>query len=184
MNDDDDADGVCGCRCSNGQCGGDLVRATTPCGGRLTGSGVAERRAVNDADIITARYTDGGHAPANATTRSPKTALAGIRGHSGTTAKASGGWRWSSMAGVQDDCSGSLTMAAGAPSDRGEPFLKACDRLAFFDQHGDFDGDGRWAARHFSSDSPSLAVDIIRRQIAVSFLRRRPCVCPYVCAQI
>ena len=104
--------------------------------------GIAEKRAVNGEDIITARYTDGGHAPANTTSRR--------------------GWRRSSMAGVQDDCSGSTTMAAGAASDGGEPFLKAtCDRLAFFDWHGVFDGDGRWPARHFSSDSPSLAVDII-----------------------
>ena len=52
--------------------GGDLGRAATPCGGRLTGRGVAEQRAVDDADIITARYTDGGHAPADATARQPE----------------------------------------------------------------------------------------------------------------
>jgi hypothetical protein len=59
-----------------------------------------------------------------------------------------------------------------------------CDRLALFGRHGVFDGDGRWPARLFSSDSPSLAVDIIRRHIAVSLLRRRPCVRPFVCAQM
>ena len=68
------------------------------------------------------------------------------------------------MAGVQDDSSGSKTMAARAASDGNEPFLKATCELGAFDgdgQLGAFDGDGRWPARHFSSDSPSLAVDII-----------------------
>jgi hypothetical protein len=45
-------------------------------------------------------------------------------------------------------------------------------------------GARRSPARHFSSDSCSPAVDIIRRQIAVSLLRRRPWVRPYACAQI
>jgi hypothetical protein len=79
------------------------------------------------------------------------------------------------MAGVQDDSSGAKTMAARAASDRAASRLKAtCNGLALFDQREQgeaegtwgFDGDGRWPARHFSSDSPSLAVDIIRRQIA------------------
>ena len=48
----------------------------------------------------------------------------------------------------------------------------------------DLHGVRRWPARHFSSDSRSPAVDIIRRQIAVSLLRRRPWVRPYACAQI
>ena len=67
------------------ECGGDLrraqapkeqeqkKRAATPFWGCLTGSGVAERRAVKDADIITVRYTDGGLAPANATARQHET---------------------------------------------------------------------------------------------------------------
>ena len=62
------------------------------------------------------------------------------------------GWRSRRQQWLQDD--------DGSSGIRGEPFLKAtCDRLAFFDQHGVFDG--RWPVRHFSSDSPSLAVDII-----------------------
>jgi hypothetical protein len=56
---------------------------------------------------------------------STKRALAGIRGHVRTTVPESGGWRRSSMAGVQDVSSGSKTMAARAASDGGEPFLKA-----------------------------------------------------------
>ena len=39
-------------------------------------------------------------------------------------------------------------------------------------------------ASHFSSDSASLAVDIMRRQIAVSLLRRGQCARPYLSAQI
>ena len=61
---------------------------------------------------------------------SPKSALAGIGRHVGTTAPASGGWRRSSMAAVQDDTIGSKTMEARAASDAGEALVKAtCDRL-------------------------------------------------------
>ena len=46
-------------------------------------------------------------------------------------APASGGWRRSSMAAVQDDSTGSKTMAARAASDAGEAFVKAtCAPLA------------------------------------------------------
>jgi hypothetical protein len=86
----------------------------TPCWGHLTGSGVAERRAVNDADTIIVRYTDGGHAPANGSEPDKCTCrdFVGVR----TTAPASCGWRQSLMAGVQDDSSGSKTMTARAAS--------------------------------------------------------------------
>ena len=43
--------------------------------------------------------------------------------HVRKVAPASGGWRRSSMAAVQDDSSGSKTMAARAASDAGEAFV-------------------------------------------------------------
>ena len=110
----------------------------------------------------------------------PKIHLQGFVGTVRTMAPAAGGWLRSSMAGVQDD-SAPKTMAARAASDWGEPFLKAtCDRLALFDQHGGFDGDGRWPARHFSSD----ILLPTRRQIALTFFQHRTCALSYVCAQI
>ena len=53
----------------------------------------------------------------------------------------------------------------------------------------DFSSDSRspadpTTARHFSSDSASLTVDIMRRQFAVSLLRRGQCAGPYLSAQI
>ena len=79
-------------------------------------------------------------------------ALAGIVGTVRTTAKASTGWRRSSKAAVQDDCSGSTTMPAGAASDRGESRLKAtCDGLALLDQHGVFDVDGQWQLQYVTA---------------------------------
>ena len=82
--------------------GGELRRAATPCWGRLADSSVAERRVVKDADIITARYTEGGHALANATARQPE--IAGIGRHVRMTAPASGGCRRSSMAAELNSC--------------------------------------------------------------------------------
>ena len=80
---------------------------------------------------------------------------------------ASGGWRRSSMVALQDDISGSKTMAARAASDAGEAFVKATFApLALLLSAGfstAMDGGRRaiFQARDFSSDRPSLAVDII-----------------------
>ena len=52
--------------------GGDSGVRPPGVAGRKIIDGVAERRAVKDVDIITVRYTDGGHAPANATTQEPE----------------------------------------------------------------------------------------------------------------
>ena len=67
-------------------------------------------------------------------------------------------------------------------SDHGAPFFKR-QRIAGRRHHATTNCD-RTTARHFSSDSASLAVDIMRRQIAVSLLRRGQCARPYLSAQI
>ena len=106
---------------------GDLCRAATQCWGRLTDSGVPRRRAAKDADILTARYTEGGPAPAHATARQPDNCTCRDGGTCGWWSRrlAAVGWRRSPMAAVQADSTASKTMAAGAASDAGEAFVKA-----------------------------------------------------------
>ena len=104
---------------------GGLCRAAPQCWGRLTDSGVPRRRAVKDADILTARYTEGGPAPAHATARQPDNCTCRDGRHVRMVEPASGGWRRSSMPAVQADSTASKTMAAGAASDAGEAFVKA-----------------------------------------------------------
>ena len=88
---------------------GDLCRAAPQCWGRLTDSGVPRQRAVKDADILTARYTEGGPAPAHATARQPDNCTCRDGRHVRMVEPASGGWRRSSMAAAQDDSNASKT---------------------------------------------------------------------------
>ena len=89
-------------------------------------------------------------------------------------------------------CPARRKTVAGAPffkrqplagrSNHGARFFKR-QRIAGRRHHATTNCD-RTTARHFSSDSASLTVDIMRRQFAVSLLRRGQCAGPYLSAQI